>query len=104
MMMVGSCSYDILADRDNARDLQYIPHHYPERTKYLPTPHNEFFEFDDGKEEQLRTKLETADKVRLAVDLAYLDEVTAKELSFRFYDGESILHLQESVKRRASSM
>ena len=34
--MVGNHSYDMLADRDNARDLFYIPYYYPERSKLLP--------------------------------------------------------------------
>lgn len=77
--LVGSHSYDILADRENARDLLYIPHHYPERTMYLP-------HFTREHESDVQARQDMVDKVRLAVDLAYLDEQVARSLSFRYFD------------------
>ena len=66
----GCHSYDILAERDNAEKLQYVPHYYPERSKYIISVGNK------------ENSFKHVDKVRVAVDFAYLDEERAKAYSF----------------------
>ena len=82
---MGTYSYDMLADRNNASDLLYIPYYFPERSKILPNPHPHSSEIVDS-EESLEQRQETVDKVRLAIDLAYLDRKSAMALSFRHYN------------------
>ena len=54
---------------------QYVPYHIPGRSKYLVSYEKCYLELAENY----------ADKVRLAVDLAYLNDKMATELSFNNY-------------------
>ena len=57
----GFYSYDMLLLSKNARKYEYLPNHYPDRSKFAMSEHTE---------EQKRIR--SLDTVRLAVDLAYM--------------------------------
>ena len=65
-------SYDLLFDKGMAQELSYVQCSQPQRVKLAPG-------------DQTRIRLDNLDKVRIAVDFAYLDEKRAKQFSFRQY-------------------
>ena len=76
----GFYSYDMLLLNKMSRQLEYLPCHYPDRSKYVISE-----ETDQVK------RLRSYDVVRLAVDLAYIEEGRARGLDFANYESHSVI-------------
>jgi len=65
-------NYDLLADRKTAELYSYVLCSEPHRSKHVVA-------------ESPNDRLSALDKVRIAVDFAYLEETEARKFSFRHY-------------------
>ena len=80
----GFYSYDMLLLSKNARKYEYLPNHYPDRSKFAMSEHTE---------EQKRIR--SLDTVRLAVDLAYMKDSRARQIVFGDLDNNSVIDFSQ---------
>ena len=70
-------TYDLLADRKNANKFLYMPYGAEGRAKSMSIL----------EKKVPNTEVALVEKVRVALDLAYLNEAEAQRISFFNYDG-----------------
>ena len=75
--LFGLHTYDLLADRKNANKFLYMPYGAEGRAKSMSIL----------EKKVPNTEVALVEKVRVALDLAYLNEAEAQRISFFNYDG-----------------